>query len=62
VGKLYGHFKGSEDTVKPHGVEVLHKNVAYYRTRAPLFSLSGCARERVCCDSPADPALGAVPA
>ena len=46
MGKLYGHFKGSVDTVKPHDVEVLHKNVAYYRTRAPLFSLSGHARER----------------
>jgi len=36
----------SIDTVKPHVVKVLHKNVAYDRTRAPLFSLSGRARER----------------
>ena len=46
MGKLYGHFKGSVDTVKQYGVEVLHKNVAYNRTRTPLFSLSGRARER----------------
>jgi hypothetical protein len=46
VGKLYGHFKGSVDTVKQHVVEVLHKNVAYDRTRVQLFSLSGRAQER----------------